>query len=506
MVTLRVGTLCGRRSGMARVKAVVLALALIPAAALAAEEKPVAEGDVFGEIADEILVSMKGKITTNKKSSGRRPKVAILPFSEDDIPISLEIANEYNAKLLASLFRKTRDQGSDEYQFITRDALNDIIQDMTDLGEFDEGGDSPRSALLKNARADIMVMGTLRLFPTEISLSYKVVGKRNAEILATTTPRRIPLSREERMDLPTLEQAVSKAARYFADHAHDMEKLSLAGLRFEDSGIQTRFGSYLEERISDALKESFSNVITGGKLIVSKAELAPEQVEELRGTDIAGKTMRPENFDPRPGVYVLSGKYWDFGDSVDVSISLKDGGGRSVARRYRVRADSIPPELEIRPVGDFSRLRENDGIGPIEFHLSSDRGKDPAYHIGEKLNLLIKTDRDAWLYCFYRQTDRRWVKLFPNTHHTNASVPGSRMLTIPGVLYPFDMTVMKPLGADLIKCFATTRDVTESLPEKLRPSDGSYVPAGWDVRLLRVFRKLENAGLTEASLVVTVRE
>ncbi len=494
MVTLRVGTLCGRRSGMARVKAVVLALALIPAAALAAEEKPVAEGDVFGEIADEILVSMKGKITTNKKS-----KVAIWPFRGDDIPISLEIANEYNVKLLASMVRKS----SDEYQFINRDALNAIIREMTDHGEeFDDA----RSALLENAKAEIMVKGTLRLLRDEISISYKVVRMRDAEILATTKPRRIPLSREERMDLPTLEQAVSKAARYFADHAHDMEKLSLAGLRFEDSGIQTRFGSYLEERISDALRESFSNVITGRKLSVSKAELAPEQVEELRGTDITGKTMRPENFDPSPGVYVLSGKYWDFGDSIDVSISLKDGRGGSVARRYRVRTDSVPPELEIRPVGDFSRLRENDGIGPIELNLSSDRGKDPAYHLGEKLNLLIETDRDAWLYCFYRQVDRKWVKLFPNTNHTNASIPGKKMLTIPGVIYPYVMRVTGSPGAELIKCFATTRDVTENLPEKLRPSDGSYMPAGWDAKLLHAFRNLEKAGLTEVSLVVTVRE
>ena len=502
MVTPRAVALCGRRSGMARVKAVVLALALIPAAALAAEEKHVAEGNIFEEIADEILVSMKGKTTTNQKLFGRRPKVAILPFREDDIPISPGIANEYNAELLASLIRKS----SDEYHFLPREELSVIIQDMTDLGEFDDGVESPRSALLKNARADITVMGTLRLRRDAISLSYKVVGTRDAEILATTKPRRIPLSGEERMEFLTLDQAVSKAAKYFTDNAHDMAELRLAGLRFGDSGIQTPFGPYFEGYISDALKKSFSNVITGGKLIVSRAELTPEQVEGLRGTDIAGKTMLPENFDPSPGVYVLSGNYWDFGVSVEISVSLKDGGGRSVAWRDRVIAESFPPGLEIRPAGNFGMLRENDGIGPIEFNLSSDRGKDPAYRIGEKLNLLIKTDRDAWLYCFYRQTDRRWVKLFPNTHHTNASVPGSRMLTIPGVFYPFDMTIMEPLGADLIKCFATTRDVTESLPEKLKPSDGSYVPAGWDAKLLRVFRSLENAGLTEASLVVTVRE
>jgi|TARA_Y100000310_G_scaffold267423_1_gene279412 hypothetical protein len=79
------------------------------------------------------------------------------------------------------------------------------------------------------------------------------------------------------------------------------------------------------------------------------------------------------------------------------------------------------------------------------------------------------------------------------------------MLKIPGP-GALHLTVTGPPGADLIKCFATTRDVTENLPKELRPSDGSYVPAGWDDRLLRVFRSLENAGLTEASLVVTVRE
>ena len=177
MVTLRVGTLCGRRSGMARVKAVVLALALIPAAALAAEEKHVAEGNIFEEIADEILVSMKGKTTTNQKLFGRRPKVAILPFREDDIPISPGIANEYNAELLASLIRKS----SDEYHFLPREELSVIIQDMTDLGEFDDGVESPRSALLKNARADITVMGTLRLLRDDDEIDPKKAAQQRRE-------------------------------------------------------------------------------------------------------------------------------------------------------------------------------------------------------------------------------------------------------------------------------------------------------------------------------------
>ena len=66
------------------------------------------------------------------------------------------------------------------------------------------------------------------------------------------------------------------------------------------------------------------------------------------------------------------------------------------------------------PSRDVADPEENDGLRPIEFQLSSGRGGDPAYRIGEKLDLTMRTDRDAWIYCYYSQADGKIRPILPN--------------------------------------------------------------------------------------------
>ena len=49
-----------------------------------------------------------------------------------------------------------------------------------------------------------------------------------------------------------------------------------------------------------------------------------------------------------------------------------------------------------------SDLLSGDSQGPIGLSLASARGKNPVHRLGDKLNVLVQLDRDAWLYCFYQ--------------------------------------------------------------------------------------------------------
>ena len=121
--------------------------------------------------------------------------------------------------------------------------------------------------------------------------------------------------------------------------------------------------------------------------------------------------------------------------------------------------------------------------------------KDPVYRVGDKLDLLIKTDRQVWLYCFYRQSDAKWVKIFPNRYHRDPSLPGKRMHTMPGENLPFDLRFTEPAGIELVKCFATTRDVSGELPDQIAALDLEPLPASLDWRLPRIFRTIRKAGV-----------
>jgi hypothetical protein len=160
--------------------------------------------------------------------------------------------------------------------------------------------------------------------------------------------------------------------------------------------------------------------------------------------------------------------------------------------------------LRLHPRTELEFLRENLLHGSVRLTLSSDRGKDPLYKVGEPLNLLIEVSRKAWLYCFYLQSDKKLLKIYPNDHHKPAALAARRLHTIPGRMFPFDFKVTKPIGAELVKCFATRRNVIAELPRALRNRKVAPLPNGTARRLREVFGRLRGAEVTEASLVITV--
>ncbi len=445
--------------------------------------------DVFAMLAGELLEGLAATIPG-------AARIAIWPFREDEIPISPATARSFNDSLLSALFRG----GETGYAFVGRAELRTVIRELSESGD---PAENPVAAVAESAAADVLVVGSFGLGRGELSIAYKalgVSGERIGQILAITRPYRLDID-SRRANL-SLDQGLIRASRAFADGAPAMIELRLAGIHFQTSRIQTEFGRYVERKMADALVEAFASAITGGALIVKRAELSEAQVAAMRGLDVDGRSLEPENFEDRPGVYVLSGNYWDFGGSVELRLVLADAGGRSLAWRELVQP---PTGMAVQPPGHLPAvLLENDNLGPVRLTLSSARGDQPVYRVGEQLFLLIETDHDAWLYCFYRQSDRQWFKIFPNAYYDNPVVPGHRMHTIPDQNYPFDFNITEPAGMDLVKCFAVDRDIAYDLPPALQSLDPGPLPAGMDTQLPGTFRALRDADVTESSLVITV--
>ena len=112
--------------------------------------------------------------------------------------------------------------------------------------------------------------------------------------------------------------------------------------------------------------------------------------------------------------------------------------------------------------------------------------------------------RDAWLYCFYLQSNGELLKIYPNGYAAPAALAAGRLHTIPGRIYPFEFTLTEPAGVELVKCFASERDLTPDLPEALRRPEIAALPAGTAQRLRDAFAHAPGADASEASLVISV--
>jgi hypothetical protein len=177
-----------------------------------------------------------------------------------------------------------------------------------------------------------------------------------------------------------------------------------------------------------------------------------------------------------------------------------------VAWQGNIRADSLPSGVVVRPKWDLGRLAGPNRPGPIEFDLSSDRGKDPVYRIGDKLNLLVRVNRPAWLYCYYLQTDNKLLRIIPNKFQREMRLQAGRAEVFPGETLPFALPFLPPDGIELVKCFATNRDVEGELPEGMGGYDFKPLPRSAEWRLLDIFRDLPDAQVSEASLIITLKK
>ena len=437
-----------------------------------------------------MAAALVGQIAT-ADSGGAALRLALLPFEPDDVPLTPPVAGELHAGMLAALVAV----GQGRIELVARDSLAALIADLDRTDAGDAVPEDPALAVLRRARdIDLLALGRMRRVPGGVMLSYRAIRVAGSDIVASTAPLLVPLTAAE-LD-PTaaqlsLDQAVEAAAGYFLLHAGDLSELRLGGIRFETSGAQPPFGRYLQDRLAATLEAALANPLSQRRLI-----LRPHPEPDAT---------------PARGSYALEGRYWDFGEAIEIRLRLSGAGGRTLSWRDRVLRASAGP-LRLRPKGDFGNLRDNDGIGPFAFRLTSDRGDDPAYRIGDDMDLRIEAERDIWLYCFHLDAAGVLTQFIPNPHlaeRHGASIRIAGGLPVgltEQALREIVLRIAPPAGQELVKCFAAGRDITVELPPPLRGSVSGPVPPELAGRLSRIFRDVAGGLLNEASVVVTVHE
>jgi hypothetical protein len=463
------------------------------------------------QIVEQILKSTSIVDQVKSYAYGARPRVVIWPFDEEKVPISMDAADELHDMFTASFIN----HADGRIDIIGRAVIRDLIEDMRDTGRLRSAQDNPSVALMKKAQKfDLLVTGNIKPLGRDISIRFKA-GRVDAVVVAQSHPVRISLKAQERdanRRPVSLDQAMANAAKTFANNVPDMKAVMLGGLHYQDSGLQPTFARYVINTIKDHLTEAYSAILTGRKLIVSPLS---RNVPGMRGIGVEERELKDEAVANAPGEYVLSGKYWEFEDALEVQLNLRNKAGKTFAWVGRIRLDSIG-KMAFRPdrinqgQTSFDRLRENDG-GGFGFKLTTGAGEDPVLKLGDFLELVIRVDRDAWIYCFYYQADGSTIQIFPNPHFWKSSrspkLAGKIQHIIPGEkTFPFQMRVQPPTGEELLKCFAASRDVTQDLPEALRGHSLDPLTGGLDAGLAHIFQRLPDVVVSEASVSMTVVE
>ena len=489
--------------------AIVFAMTLTVAAAqVAAPEKP----SVFDAMAKELLARLEpprpkkhgfvGKLIDKYKKwkgIGGPPRVAVWPFDREPVPIPKLLARSWNEALLDALVKG----GSGYLRFMTRADFATLIKEVEGMDLFGKI-DNPVAAVVGKAKVDVLIIGKMLAADGGVNLSYRAVDM-GGEILATSGSHFMALDFAAigaAEDSLTIDAAIDAATDHFAALGPKLKRLRVHGLLFAESGVQTSFGRYFVERFADTLQTKMDNLLSGSSLQVIDAAISPARVKKLRGMNVTAKEVDNMLAGDQVGDYLLTGSYWDLGRHVRLRLAIRNGKGQGLAWNRRIRKTSIPPGLTLVPEASG----DNHGYGPIGLELTSNKGHNPVFRVGEKMTLFIYASEDVFLHCFYKQADGKTIKIFPNRYLKNNRVTGRAQLHIPSPEMPFDFTVLPPAGEERLRCFALDRDVTASLPPEVAANGQAPIPAAIADRLTRIYRGIADTRMSEIVMAVTVMD
>ncbi|MEQ9328724.1 MAG: DUF4384 domain-containing protein [Rhodospirillales bacterium] len=486
-----------------------------------------ADSDPFEAFADELLTTIERnavaspELPSNQmlqnmlfKSGQKDISLAVWPFRAENLPVPKSTADAWNEKLASALVRKK----PGHLRIVTRQHLRKLLSETYAIKAFDEVV-NPTETLARNAEVDFLIIGEVRPAAGGIELAYKGIHVSTGDVTAATRHRLMPLDLREaegREKTLPLTAAIAQAAKAIADRDLGMETLEIYGLREEPTKTVTPFSDYIAERLAAEIERRISAGIVGFRLKVEDATFTEASVRTRGIPIIAGpKAEAAPESQNGPSIdeaaarstFKLGGSYWVFADHVDVNLAVQNGLGERVNWTGRIGRASVPPVLLEQP----KQMRAApeapvDDIGPVGLELSTNKGRNPRFRLGETMELWIEVQRDAHLNCYYHQADGTAFRFFPNRYlKTGNRVAAGSINKLPGAGMPFSFKMMPPEGVETVHCFATDQPVADRLPRALGATDLEPIPAADFRRLSEAFRAVPDLRISEASMTVTVR-
>ncbi|WMY72941.1 DUF4384 domain-containing protein [Buttiauxella selenatireducens] len=161
------------------------------------------------------------------------------------------------------------------------------------------------------------------------------------------------------------------------------------------------------------------------------------------------------------------------------------------------------------------RNKDNDNIWPdsktnetnplmINVELQPERKE---YSVNENIAFSVQVNREAWLYCYYKNSNGVLTKIYPSVFQSAPKVDASRLHTIPpnNNADLFALTMSKP-GQESVLCAATAQKLAEEKIPDLFKTDFTSVNAAFDnISLQNTLKGLSTGEITFGTVNWTVK-
>lgn len=161
---------------------------------------------------------------------------------------------------------------------------------------------------------------------------------------------------------------------------------------------------------------------------------------------------------------------------------------------------TTPPQPTI-PGSELSPLA---APPPAPLALAISAGGRRNFAGGELIDLQVRSNRDAYVYCYLQDENRQLTRIFPNRWSPSGFVPAGQTLSLPGGMR-FQL-VMNTRGlAETVSCLSVASDPTAILPAAVVGNDFEPLPLASLDQLRQGFAMSTNGHFTQENFHVLPR-
>ncbi|MEE9397309.1 MAG: serine/threonine-protein kinase [Methylococcales bacterium] len=162
---------------------------------------------------------------------------------------------------------------------------------------------------------------------------------------------------------------------------------------------------------------------------------------------------------------------------------------------------------DIAPATEASEAEpDNDGaIDEIQssLFLTTNHGDQPQYQQNEKIEFLVTSDKNLFVYCFYQEEKANLFRMFPNADQPDALIAKGVTITIPS---PHNSLEAGEAGHDSFQCFGIPKDIANALSSRLNDNGGMQPITAMTLPEVKDFITAQNNGsvVETAEIPITI--
>lgn len=225
---------------------------------------------------------------------------------------------------------------------------------------------------------------------------------------------------------------------------------------------------------------------------------------------------------------LAAGGYYDGPDNGQVDDRTRDAIGRYQADHDLIATGRVDFDLYQRmlaePAGQtgpgaprlqsvsnsggegLPRAASTPGAGGVpELVLSSDRGPQPRYRVGEALVVRVQPTANGFVYCYYQDAGGSVARIFPNRFQPDSFLQANQQVEVPpGAQKPFNLRMDRPGADETIACVVSPDEIGTRIPDRFKTADLQAIPGATLADVLASYGSIQGTSVRTRQMKVQV--